>query len=470
MTTGEVETLSGTDLSKTGQSGAEPADDPGKSVRARKALIGAWLGFFVDLFDIYLPIVVLAPAIGYFVSDDLGTSGIAIVGGAMFAATLIGRPVGAAIFGWLADTVGRKRTTMIAMTGAGVVTLLIAMLPGYQQIGVLSVVLFVLLRLLAGVFLGGEYTGANPLAMEAAPPHKRGLYSGIINTGFPLAYAAVSLITVVLLLILPSQGPDSAYAQWGWRVPFVIGAAMSFGLVFYFHKSVTESAVFTKANAKAKQSRSPLRDLLQRDNAMRLLQVFILMNGFWLSLQPVAASLPMLLGQRGVGMTSLQVTFTLVVAYLILAPVDVLAAVVSQRIGRRRFLIAAAVTMAVAGTGLYLSLVRAGADNLVWVAVASVLLVIIVICPWAVLPAYINERFPTSVRASGYGLAYSLAVVIPSFYAFYQAGLGKIMSFNDTGAVLLVVGALLVLVGALTGPETKHVDLASLDAQAGPKG
>lgn len=429
-------------------------------VAARKALIGAWLGFFVDLFDIYLPIVVLAPAIGYFVSQDMGTTNIAIVSGAMFAATLIGRPIGAAIFGWVADTIGRKKATMWAMTGAGVVTLLIAMLPGYAQIGMFSVVLFVLLRLLAGIFLGGEYTGANPLAMEAAPPEKRGLYSGIINTGFPLAYAAVSLITLVLLLIMPSQGPDSAYAVWGWRIPFVIGAIMSFALVFYFHRSVTESQVFTEA----KQSGSPLRALLERDNFKRFLQVFILMNGFWLSLQPVAASLPLLLGERGVGMSALQVTLTLVIAYLVLAAVDVGAAVLSQRIGRRRFLIGAAVTMAVVGTSLFLSLVRSGPENLVWVTVACMLLVIIVICPWAVLPAYINERFPTSVRASGYGLAYSLAVVLPSFYAFYQAGLENFMPFNDTGAVLLVVGALLVLVGAVTGPETKNVDLESTGA------
>ncbi|MGX6511676.1 MFS transporter [Rhodococcus sp. SJ-2] len=433
-----------------------PADqhDPKK---ARKALIGAWLGFFVDLFDIYLPIVVLAPAMAYFVSQDLGTANIAIVSGAMFAATLIGRPVGAAIFGWIADTVGRKRTTMIAMTGAGTVTFLIALLPGYQQIGMASVVLFVFLRLLAGVFLGGEYTGANPLAMEAAPPHKRGLYSGIINTGFPLAYAAVSLITLMLLLALPSNGPDSAYAQWGWRVPFIIGALLSFGSVYYFHRSVSESEVFTKSEQKG----SPLRQLLERDNFKRFLQVFILMNGFWLSLQPVAALLPALLGAQGVGMTSRSVTLTLVVAYVILAAVDVGAAVFSQRIGRRRFLIGSALVMAVVGTALFLSLVRTGSDNIVWVVTATILLVVIVICPWAVLPAYINERFPTSVRASGYGLAYSLAVVLPSFYAFYQAGLGNFMAFNDTGAVLLAGGALLVLIGALVGPETKNVDLAT---------
>lgn len=426
---------------------------------ARRALVGAWLGFFVDLFDIYLPIVVLAPAIEYFVSPELGAAGTAIVSSGIFAVTLIGRPVGAAIFGRLADTGGRKRTTVIAMTGAGAVTLLMALLPGYHQIGVTSVILFLALRLLAGIFLGGEYTGANPLAMEAAPRAKRGLYSGIINTGFPLAYAAISLITLLLLLLMPSQGVHSAYSQWGWRIPFMIGALLSFALAAYYHRTVSESAVF----ARAQRPRAPLKDLFSPHHARRFIQVFVLMTGFWLALQPIAVSLPLLLGKHGVGMTSRQVTLTLVVAYLLLAGAEVAAAVLSQRIGRKRFLIWAGGGIALAGSGLFLSVVRTGPDHLVWAITATILLVLVVLCPWAVLPAYINERFATPVRASGYGLAYSLAVVIPSFYAFYQAGLSTFMPYDHTGAVLLITGAVLILVGALAGPETTHLDLGHDD-------
>jgi MFS family permease len=431
----------------------------GTGDHSRKAMIGAWLGFFVDLFDIYLPIVALAPAIGYFISPGLGSTGIAVVSGTIFAATLVGRPIGAAIFGWIADTVGRKRATTLAMTGAGVVTLLIALLPGYHQLGIGSVVLFVALRLLAGVFLGGEYSGANPLAMEAAPREKRGLYSGIINTGFPLAYAAVSLITLLLLLVMPSQGSESAYAQWGWRIPFVIGAVLAFVLVRYYKVSVRESAVFRKST----RTKAPIRQLFSGGNIRCFVQVFVLMSGFWLSLQPVAASLPLLLGKDGLGMSSLHTTLVLVAAYLLLAGVDIAAALLSQRIGRRRFLVGASATMAVVATTLYFTLVRFGAANVPWAVITSILLVIIVVSPWAVLPAYINERFPTSVRASGYGLAYSLAVVLPSFYAYYQAGLSRLMPFNYTGIVLLLLGAVLVLAGALSGPETKDITFTQDD-------
>ena len=139
------------------------------SPRARHAVRGAWMGFYVDLFDIYLPIVVLAPAIIYFVSPELSASATAIVSASIFAATLLGRPTGAAIFGHFADTIGRRRTAIISVAGFGVATLLIALLPGYAQWGITAVVLLIALRFVDGIFLGGEYTSANPLAMEYAP-------------------------------------------------------------------------------------------------------------------------------------------------------------------------------------------------------------------------------------------------------------------------------------------------------------
>lgn len=426
------------------------------SLRARKAMLGAWFGFFVDLFDIYLPTVALAPAIGYFLAPDLGSTGVAIAGGMIFTTTLLGRPIGAAVFGRIADTVGRKRATVVAVSGAGVATMLMALLPGYAQFGVLSVILFIALRLVGGIFLGGQYTGANPLAMEAAPRHKRGLYSGIINTGFPLAYATVSLITLVLLLFMPAQGAGSAYAQWGWRIPFVIGSLLAFTMVLFYRRSVDESRVFT--TGEQARGSSPIKALLSRDNARAFLQVFALMTGFWLSLQPIAAVLPSLLSGDEVGLSSQSSTLLLVVAYVLLAGVDVAAAVFSQRIGRRRFLIGSAVAMAVLAAPLYFVLLRYGPGSTPLVVLTTVALVILVVSPWGVLPAYINERFPTSVRASGYGLAYSLAVVAPSFYTFYQAGLSTLMPMRYTGIALLAIGALFVLGAALAGPETKDIE------------
>src|ERR671929_544507 len=166
--------------------------------RAKSAIRGAWFGFFVDMFDIYLPIVVLAPAIAYFVAPEMGTVEKSVVSGSIFAATLLGRPIGSFIFGHFADAIGRRRTTIISVAGFGVVTLLMALLPGYQQWGVAAVILLIALRLIDGIFLGGEYTSANPLAMEYSPKEKRGFYSAFVMSGYPVAYAAISAITLGL--------------------------------------------------------------------------------------------------------------------------------------------------------------------------------------------------------------------------------------------------------------------------------
>jgi MFS family permease len=159
--------------------------------KGRKAVYGAWFGFFVDMYDIYLPIVVLAPALIYFLSPEIDATTTVIIGGTIFASTLVARPVGAVIFGHYADTLGRKRTTIIAVSGFGILSVLMAALPGYEQWGLVAVSLLIALRFIDGIFVGGAYTAANPLAMEYCPKQKRGLYGAVVMTGFPLGYAAI---------------------------------------------------------------------------------------------------------------------------------------------------------------------------------------------------------------------------------------------------------------------------------------
>ena len=434
--------------------------------RAKHAIRGAWFGFFVDMFDIYLPIVVLAPALIYFVPPDLDTTTKAVISGTIFAATLLGRPVGSFIFGHFADSIGRKRTTIISVSGFGVITLLMALLPGYQQWGLAAVILLVVLRLVDGVFLGGEYTSANPLAMEYSPKEKRGFYSALIMSGYPLAFAAISALTTVLLLFIPAGDINSPYVQWGWRIPFVIGSLLAFALVFYYVYLVDESELFEEGGGGGE---SPLKQLFtERENLLSFLQVFVLMTGFWLTLQTVAAILPGLLGSQ-VGLSQTNTTITLVVANVVLVGGYLASGVISQRVGRRPFLIVYGLIAAVVGTFLYWVLLSAPPQNLFLVILLTTVITLLVVSCWGITTAYINERFQTGIRASAFGIGYSLAVVLPSLYAYYQAGLAAFMPFEYTVLVLLVIGSLLMVVGAVWGPETKDVDFADAAAQAAPE-
>jgi MFS family permease len=419
------------------------------------------MGFFVDMFDIYLPIVVLAPAIIYFVSPQMNEATTAIVNGSIFAATLLGRPIGAFIFGHLGDTIGRRRTTIIAVSGFGVATLLIAFLPGYAQWGIAAAAVFIVLRFIDGIFLGGEYTAASPLAMEYSPKEKRGFLGALIMTGYPLAYATISLITLILVQLIPAGGLNSPYVQWGWRIPFVIGALMAFALVYYYVTSVAESEVFEAAAESESEggSRSPIIELFKGPNLPSFLQVFVMMSGFWLTLYTAAAMLPGLLTSE-LKLSPTNLTITLVIAYVILAAAYIAAGVISQRIGRRLFLIAASIIMATVGTFLYYVLVGTTPQSLFAVIALVTIVTTLITWVWALATVYINERFHTGIRASGFGVGYSLAVIPPAFYAYYQSGLANFMPFEYTPLPLLVIGALLILIGAAWGPETKDVDFA----------
>jgi MFS family permease len=235
---------------------------------------------------------------------------------------------------------------------------------------------------------------------------------------------------------------------------------MIFALAYYFINSVAESQLFEAAHDSDESEGdggSPIIELFKGENLRSFLQVFVLMGGFWLTLYAPSAMLPPLLTSE-VGLSETQLTITLVIAFLVLVAGYLAAGVISQRIGRRLFLIASSVVMATVGTFLYYLILATTPQSLFAVIVLVTAVVLLVTWVWGLATVYIIERFHIGVRASGFGLGYSLAVIPPAFYAYYQAGLGSFMPFKYTPLPLLVIGALLILVGAVWGPETKDVD------------
>lgn len=424
--------------------------------RAKKAVRGAFVGFFIDMYDIYLPTVVLAPAMIYFLAPDMPTGTAAIVTSLIFVSTLLGRPLGALVFGFYADRIGRKRANLIAVSGFGATSFLMAALPGFYEWGILAVTLFVVLRFIDGVFVGGSYSAASPLAMEYLPRQKRGYWGAHIMLGFPLAFVAISALTLLMLQIAPADGIDSPYVQWGWRIPFIIGGLMAVVYVYWYYKNVDESDLFKETGG----TRNPLKKLFSGDNLKSFLQVFVLMSGFWLSLNTVTAILPGLLDTQ-VGLSSNEGTAVLCVAFLVLAGSYLAAGVISQRIGRRPFLLGSGALAAVVGTWLYYMLLASPPDSYIGIIALVTAMVSVIAWFWGLATTYINERFQTGVRASGFGLGYSLAIIPPSFYAFYQNWLEYLMPFELTVLPLLAVGGILIVVGAALGPETRDVEFVA---------
>ncbi|HWD07141.1 MAG TPA: MFS transporter [Amycolatopsis sp.] len=443
----------------TPPSSAETTPHPGAThgpdlVKVRAAVRGGTLAYFVDQFDIYLPIVVLAPATAYFQAANLSASTTALLASLVFASTLIGRPLGAIIFGHFADTVGRKRTTLVAVSGFGATTLLTACLPGHEQIGMWSVGLLIALRFVDGIFLGGEYTTAVPLAMEWSPKHKRGLYASIITSTSPAAYAVIAAITLLMLELLPSAGLHSAYVQWGWRVPFIVGALLAVVLFRYYRNQVHEPPVELSG---AEKHKLPLVRLLVK-YPRALGQVFVLMTGTWLATNMEAAVTPAQL-KAHLLLSSKEVTLTMLVINASAALSYPLFGLLSQRIGRRRFYIGYGLAVLVIGSGSYTLLMVS--DGGFGAALGfGVLIGVFTVGTFGPIAAYLTERFPASIRSTGYGVGYSLALIAPAFYQFYLQRFDGVLPAHLAPAVLLVVAGGLIAIGGFFGPETKDVDMA----------
>ncbi len=431
-------------------------DSDAMTAEAKSTIWGAFMGFFVDMYDVYLPIVALTPALIYFQPKGLPAAAATTVFYIVFAVTLIGRPIGSFIFGHLGDKIGRRKTTMIAVSGFGVVTLLIALLPGYQAIGMAALVLLVLLRLIDGVFLGGEYTAASPLAMEYCPKSKRGFYSAVIQAGYPIAYVAISLLVALMLFVAPTKGGlNSPYVQWGWRIPFIIGSLIAFAFVVWFRR-VPES----RSWMQSEKTENPIKTLFTGESRKAFLQVFIVMSGFWLALNTTISTLPQVLTRAG-GLSSTRVTMLLLVANVVLVGGYLLVGVIGQRIGRRPTMMLMGLLITVVSTSAYVVLVQtAGHVGLIEVGLLATLITVLTVSGWGLLSAYINERFHIGVRASGFGIGYSLAVVLPAFYSFVMLWMASFMPYKYTQIPLLALGGLLILIGAAMGPETKDVDIA----------
>ena len=431
----------------------------------RRAIKGAFFGFWVDFYDIYLPTVALTPAIIYFIPKGLPVQTAVTLNFLVFAVTLIGRPIGSFIFGHLGDVIGRKRTTIIAVVGFTVMTFLIALMPGYATWGYASIALLITFRLIDGVFFGGEYTGANPLAMEACPKRLRGLVGGFIQSAYPIAYVAISLTVLIVFLFAPAGSLSSPYVQWGWRIPFFIGSLL--GLVFLaYYVRVEESPLWeTQAKDRVK---APLVDLFSGQNLRNLVQVFLLMSGLWFAVQVSISATPTFL-ETVLKQSPRGVTYGLLVANVCLSASFYLTAWLSQRYGRRLMFAVTGVITGVAGTvGYGLMLANAsGKGSLVLTMAIFTVVLCLSISPWGIVTSYINERFPTGVRASGFGIGYSLAVIIPSFVLFYLPAIAKLgIPYLYTPLLLMVLAGLFQVLGALLGPETREVDMTSVVAPA----
>jgi SHS family lactate transporter-like MFS transporter len=394
-------------------------------------VLAAYLGWTLDAFDFFVMVFVFRDVARGFHSG-LTTTTLAIT------LTLAMRPVGAFLFGRLADRSGRRPALMASVLAYSVLELLSGLAP--------SLLAFMVLRALFGVAMGGEWGIGAALTMESIPPRWRGPVSGLLQAGYPSGYLLATLLFAF------------AYPLVGWRGLFIIGAAPAL-LVLYIRAAVPESPDWVARQAAPR--RAAMGQILRRHAGLAVYAVAMMTAFNFLSHGTQDLYPTFLLTQLRFGHATVS---AIAVVYNIGAMLGGVGfGALSQRIGRRRAIVLAAL-LTLPAIPLW---AFAGAPVLV--GLGAFLMQVCVQGAWGVVPAHLNELSPPDLRGTFPGLVYQAGNFIASANATIQSGLadalGHDLRWPLAGTVGVVAVTLAVLVGA--GPEARE---RRMEGGAGPTG
>ena len=422
-----------------------------------KAIISQFIGFLLDAYDLtmilgiapVLAVVLLPPQSPLIATFDVIFS---------YSLTIIFRPLGSAIFGHLGDKIGRRADLIITVLGLGITSALTSALPTYAQVGILSFILFVIIRIFVGIFAGGEYAAGHPFAMEWTPYKWRGLVSGIVQGGFSFGAGLAALVEGAFIGIYGLNGVE----EYAWRYIFLTALAPAV-IALAVRLSMKETPVFEDVKNRNLIRKSPLLDLFRKPYRRDFFQVMLYMTGLFFLAYSLFAFVPTILEHKpsifSIG------TATQIYDYGTYAAFAgaVIFGALSQYIGRRRLsLYWAIATFIIAIPVYYLLISAASVGNFILASIATIIIGIITQGPWGIIPIYLSERFKASMRASGVGFGYSSGIFLGGWFSIYVPLMHQYLFKSiDTPtniwfstAVLLMIGAVLVGIGQYIGPET----------------
>jgi len=392
----------------------------------KNTFIACFLGWTLDALDFFLLTFVFVP-----VAHDFGKT----IPQVTFAITLtlMMRPLGAFVFGWLGDRFGRRVPLMIDIVFYSVIELLTAFAPNFTT--------FLFLRALFGIGMGGEWGLGASLAMESLPTHTRGLFSGILQQGYAFGYLLAALVYWIV------------FPHFGWRGLFVVGALPAL-LVIYIRAHVPESPVWERNRASGKSSRIDLGRFI-REHWLLLIYAALLMTAFNYMSHGTQDLYPTFLEkQRGFGVNEKSM-ITIVYAFGAIVGGAVVG-FLSQRWGRRRCIILAATC------GIFLIPAWILAPSTALLIAGGFLMQFMVQGAWGVVPVHLNELSPGEFRGTFPGLAYQLGNFAAAYAAQQQAWLAERFHGTDgkpnyalTMAAVECLVFLTIIFLAAIGPEKR---------------
>jgi SHS family lactate transporter-like MFS transporter len=383
----------------------------------------AFLGWTLDAFDFFLMVFVLKD-----IATEFGTD-VKAVSYALFL-TLAARPVGAFIFGRVADRLGRRPALMVDV----LLYSALGFVSGFSS----SLTMLLVIRTLFGVAMGGEWGVGSSLAMETIPPKARGLVSGLLQAGYPTGYLLASLAFWFLFPII------------GWRGMLMLGALPAL-LIFFIRFGVPESPIWT-----ARQHQKPVGALSVIARHWKIaIYAIVLMTAFNFfshgsqDLYPTFLRVQHKFDAHTVGTIAVVLNIGAIIGGIVFGSL-------SQRIGRRRAIVIAAL-IALPVLPLW------GLPNdPVWLGVGAFLMQISVQGAWGVIPVHLNELSPPEARGTFPGTVYQIGNLIASYNATIQSGIAENNNNDYSYPLMLIVGIVCVVIAVLAGFgfEARGVDMA----------
>jgi MFS family permease len=423
----------------------------------RRAVVSSFLGSVIEYYDFLLYATAAAVVFGQVFFSNLDPLAATVASFGTFTAGYLARPLGGIVFGHFGDRLGRKRMLILTMALMGVVSFLIGLLPTYEQIGNWAPITLVLLRVLQGVAVGGEWGGAVLMSAEHASS-RRGLWASFTNAGAP---CGMVLSTAALTATAAVVGED-AFLAWGWRVPFLLSILL-LAVGLFVRMKVQESPVFAAAQTERTTSAGmPLAQVLRRPKNL-VLAVGVGFSAF--VAQSTLTTFLIAYGvQAGYDRQTVLNGLTLSSALAIVGIIGWSA--LSDRVGRRPVVLTGSVVMAAFSFVLF-PMVDSGSALLLTVALVLGQAVIHPMM-YGPLAALFAELFSTRRRYTGASLGYQLsgigAGVAPLFFAEIQ----RVTGGGGTVAISATVAAFcaLTVVCILVLKETSRSTLSDRDPGA----
>ena len=370
----------------------------------RRVVIAAAVGNVIEWYDFYIfGSLAAILAAKFFEKSHPVAAFLSTV--ALFSIGFLIRPLGALIFGRIGDLVGRKYTFLLTLTGMGLSTALIGVVPSYASIGLLAAIILFLLRLVQGLCLGGEYGGAITYVAEHVPDEKRGYYTGWLQTSPTLG------IVVSLAVILGTQkavGTD-AFNDWGWRIPFLLSLLMV-AIAIYIRLRLQETPIFQAIKAKGQTAANPWVEAFMTANLkyVAIASIVVLGEGcVWYSSQFWALYFLQTVTKMDLATRSLIVGLGLLIA----TPTLIFFGWLSDKVGRKPIILAGFFLAAATYYPLYTALgsyAQPGAVNYPMAVLIIAILVSYVGMVYGPIGAFLAEYFPARIRYSSVSVPYHI--------------------------------------------------------------